>query len=83
MKRVDPLWLSEAASRVVLRAHVPYQVARRLIREGMDEDTAVEWATAWRRRGADPADLDWVIRVWQSTTERETAAQPRRRAVRR
>lgn len=65
MKRVDPLWLSEAASRVVLRAHVPYQVARRLIREGMDEDTAVEWATAWRRRGADPADLDWVIRVWK------------------
>jgi len=78
--RVDPVWLSRIAARVVLAADVPYQVARRLIREGMDEATAVELATAWRRRGADPADLDRVIRVWRST---EKAPRPRRRAARR
>ncbi|WP_273381824.1 hypothetical protein [Symbiobacterium thermophilum] len=78
--RVDPVWLSQIAARVVLAADVPYQVARRLIREGMDEATAVELATAWRRRGADPADLDRVIRVWRST---EKAPRARRRAARR
>lgn len=78
--RLDPLWLSQIAARVVLAAQVPYQVARRFIREGMDEATAVEWARAWRQRGADPSDVDRVIRVWRST---EKAPRARRRAARR
>jgi len=72
---MDSVAFSLMTSRVVQAAQVPTQVARKLLRAGMDESTAIEWATAWRRTGR---DLDQVIRVWKLSEGRGRRRSQRR-----